>query len=157
MCLYLCYLAVSKDDPIFVVGWDDAKCINARANLNQWAAAAGNNLPAFLQQAGANPNHIPSIAYLKSKIMARLQQTSGTRGRVTAENELIAPNTVLEYGSIMRVLGHLLSVPCLQQIHDDNLPLGHAYVIADKIKSGVIHVTRTAAVLPPEGFKLIIG
>ena len=142
MCLYLCYLAVSKDDPIFVVGWDDAKCINARANLNQWAAAAGNNLPAFLQQAGANANHIPSIAYLKSNIMARLQQFSGTAGRVNAESEVISPNTLKEYCDVRQALYDLFFLPCLQQIHADNLPLGHAYVIEDKKRKGVINITR---------------
>ncbi len=61
----------------------------------------------------------------------RVHALSQTAGAVIG-NQLIAPNSLMEFVNVFAQLHALHSEPFLQQLPAEMLPLGRHYVIADK-------------------------
>ena len=136
MCLisFAVLFAVTEDDSVIIIGWRDVKCAAALAQLNAWGNFAGNHFPVWLQSTGeSNPDSIPDIAALKSRIMAKVKDLAGTAGTISHHSTVISPNTLAEYGNVKFALGAVAAHRCFEAIADANLPLCHLGVVWDKI------------------------
>ena len=134
MCLnsFANLFAVTEDDAVIIIGWRDVNCGAALGQLNAWGRVEGNHFPDWLQSTGAkNPDVIPNIIALKSRIMAYVKDQSRTAGTISQHNTVISPNTTSEYADVKASLYCIGSAPCFQSVADANLPLGHLGVVLD--------------------------